>query len=373
MLLKVLLVIIAMLFTCSVTYGYKNLIPVKIGILESLNITNSTASERFKSAYLSAIYYAMGENDKKLASCGYLYQIVPAFFSNSSLLSEKTMASELETAGTWIILGPKRSDPYVMAMKGLHSTPLISLMAASAFIENLKPPYFTAAPGIHFLVEAASKAVEKENIGYSYGTFVDATCIECKDFENEFDKINKNKLKKVFSIDGGGDAPSVERLFQKLATNKIDFLLLPNYSKFTVHVISQIYPVYPNIKFLGSDGWGQTVWSFLPGYGLSSNIIGISIRVGYSDEGMEDYYKVYSLDVAWKNELLKPPYAAYGSIELIQKITDDLCNAKPKNKHDFFTYLLRQNKSHYRTKVPISVYRLRRGMLEFSYSTSISK
>src|SRR3990167_8128549 len=103
MLLKVLLVIIAMLFTCSVTYGYKNLIPVKIGILESLNITNSTASERFKSAYLSAIYYAMGENDKKLASCGYRYFVFFDFFSNSSMWSAKTMASERETAGPWII------------------------------------------------------------------------------------------------------------------------------------------------------------------------------------------------------------------------------------------------------------------------------
>lgn len=97
-------------------------------------------------------------------------------------------------------------------------------------------------------------------------------------------------------------------------------------------MISQLHVKYPHIKFLGSDGWGQSTWSFLQGYNIPSSVNAISVRVGKSNTEIEDYFDIYSLSFEWKNELLNPPYGAYAAIHFINKMTENLCEIKPKKK-----------------------------------------
>src|SRR5436190_16736122 len=79
---------------------------VKVGILEAFSTIDSVASQRYRDAFEHALFYAVGENEKRLNSCGYKLEIISQYFDNSDLISAGEAAQALENNRVWIIFGP---------------------------------------------------------------------------------------------------------------------------------------------------------------------------------------------------------------------------------------------------------------------------
>lgn len=345
--------------------------PVKVGVLEALASLDSSSSERYKQFFESAIYYSLGENERALSKCGYKFEIVASYFDNSDKLAAKEAAQKLENAGAWIILGPRRSDQFLVGSKSLVTTPIVSPMAGANSVTSLPAPNFTMYPSVDALAKVAVKAVKRAGFGNRYGSFVDATCSSCKDFQAAFAEQSSGKLTEVFSIDGAGESPDLTQLRAALISKRVDFLILPNYSKFSGYTISKLQAQFPNLKVLGADGWGDGQFGFLEGFGIAPSIVGISVRGGGSPDVMSTLFGVRSLDREWQGKSLTPPYAAFGAIEFFRVLTKDLCRAKPKSRENFYRFLKNQNSSHFKSRSGIGVYFLRNSQLKFSHSESL--
>jgi len=110
----------------------------------------------------------------------------------------------------------------------------------------------------------------------------------------------------------------------------------------------------------------------LPGYNLSKDIVAISVRQGLSDLDMEKKYSIYSLNVAWKDDYYSPPYSGYETVDVLRLLISDICRYKPKNKTDFVKRIKQKKAFSYRTKTPISIYKLKNGQLQFAYTEPIA-
>ena len=58
----------------------KGLQTFKLGILESLSITDSSSSKRYKDYLESSLYYALGKNEAKLNKCGYKMLVTKSYY-----------------------------------------------------------------------------------------------------------------------------------------------------------------------------------------------------------------------------------------------------------------------------------------------------
>lgn len=349
------------------SFATKNLITVKIGVLEAFSNIDSYASEHYKDSYQSALYYSLGKNDKVLAKCGYRFEIIKSYFGNTDLTSAKDAASKLNESDIWIVLGPQRSEKFLIASQKLSNTPMVSPIANSTSVTSLHNDFFSMYYPVNILAKNAVFAVDKERYGTSYGTFTDATCLECKDFTSSFNNYSKGKFNKQFGLFAVSDTPDLDELIDNISKHKIDFLLLPNYSKFSGYTISKLHTIFPNLKFVGSEGWGQNKWSFLPAYSIPRDTVGLSIRSGNNDIDSANLMQVYSLNHKWNNTILPPSYLAYAIIQLFNQLTTDICKVRPKNKIEFTRFLKQQSKTHFQTKLPMSIYHLKNNQTTFAY------
>ena len=71
-------------------------IPVRLAVLESFSISETQSIERMRSAYESALYYAIGENEKRLNGCGYTVKLTTEYYDNADKLAPKERATYLE-------------------------------------------------------------------------------------------------------------------------------------------------------------------------------------------------------------------------------------------------------------------------------------
>jgi hypothetical protein len=221
-------------------------------------------------------------------------------------------------------------------------------------------------PGVSTLAKASVSEASLRKYGKNFGAFVDASCLSCRDFLDEFTRVSAGKLNRIFSLDSFGEAPDVAKLMAQLRTSQVDFLLLPNYSKFSGSVIRGIQDQFPRLKIVGADGWGDGQFGFLEGYGIKSEIQGISVRGGLPVEQLSERMGVVSLDRSWRGERLRPPVAALAAISFLRRISRDLCRTRPAALPEFRDYLSRQGADHFREMAGVSVYELKDGQLRFS-------
>lgn len=338
--------------------GGESLISVKFGIADTLYKEDDTPCGNYKESITAAINYGIGESSKKLINCGYKLDYIPYYFNIEDALSARDAGKVLSSKNVWFVIGPRRSDLFILTIDGLQETPAISLMAGSNKVSALVPPIFTMYPNVKKLAQAAFIIARNERLGKSYGAFVDAMCSACKDFDSAFDVIAEGKIRKKFTLDGTGNQPNLDHLFYLLKLNQIDFLLLPNYSRFSGYVMWKVHEIYPNIKFLGSDGWGEDAYSFIPDFNLSSSLIGYCVRLGTESNRLADRYKIYSLDREWNEEIIKPSVTTYSAIQLIRNMANLLCESKAKNKKEFLAYLSKQNKYIFHSEIDISAFKI---------------
>lgn len=344
-----------------------NLITVPIGFLDSLAQLDSIGTNGYKESFEAAIFYGIGENEKELNQCGYRLLPIRRYFSISDLLEAKEMAEKLEAQGVWIILGPEYSDPFLLAMKGLHNTPIVSTMAGTISPSSSSDLYFKMSPNEKDIIKAAINAAKNEHFGVKYAAFIDATCSNCIEFENKFHAQSENHFERIFTLDFVGDSPDLTYLIKSLKEQPVDFLLLPNYSKQTGYIISNLHTHFPELKYLGSNGWGAEAWSYIQSYHIPKDVTAINIRVGLSINEMKNFFNTASLEKGWDDTILPPTTNDYLTIGFIRKLTKDLCEWKPKNKDDYTRILKKQQKTHFLTNLPISVYRIKNGVNKFDY------
>ncbi len=364
--LKIIITVIAS-FSINVVLAKSNptLIDVKIGLTESLSPTAPSSSERYKRLYESALFYALGENEKKLQSCGYKITSSISYFDTFDAQDLINVTKKHEDSNAWVIIGPRRSSQLITASNTLKTTPILSTMANSEKVYKLNNLTFTMYPSASKLAQLMSKELEKRKFGENYGTVVDVRCDTCIDFAKSFRKANKGK--ETFYLEVADNTPDLAKLLKYLTKHSVDYLLIPNYSELTGYLIAEIQKFNPAIKFVGADGWGEDSFSFLQGYGINNDSIGLSIRAGAQKNDKSKNYRVYSLDTEINGSVVTPPYSIYSLVELIRTLSDDLCKAKPKSKDDFAKYLANQPPAHFQKEKLFALYALKDGQIAFSH------
>jgi hypothetical protein len=350
-------IIFLTIFSCD-SYP-QDFIPIKFGVITPNYKEDNLHGEQEKDFGEAALNYAIGESSNTLHKCGYQLSYLTYYIDNTDSLSAKEGGEYIKSKNVWFIIGPNRSDLFLLTLNGSKSTPAISLMAGADAVTHLKPPIFSMYPSSKQIAAAAVNIVEEKNLGHHYGVFLDATCNSCIDFSKYFDAFSKNKLSKEFSIETTDDNPDIAKLLKTLETNKIDFLLLPNFSKLSGNVMAAVHQKFPNIKFLGSDGWGSEDHSFITDNNLPNDIVAYCVRVGMPSKKLASFYHVYSLDKEWGDRVVSPSIANFLTIELLRKISSQLCETKPKSKEEFYRYLEKQNTNVFKTKIGISLYKIR--------------
>lgn len=363
---KFLGVMIALLLSFSIQASQApTLINVNIGLMESLSPSAPSASDRYKRLYESAFYYALGENEQKLQKCGYKITPQLVYFDTFDALDLIANAKKINESKAWVVVGPRRSSHLKIAESVLTDTPIVSTMANSDAIHQNSQLSFSMYPYVSILSKLMAKEVMAKNYGRSYGVVVDARCQSCVDFARKFRNDN-TKDKQLFYLEVGDNTPDIKQLHNDIKKFKIDYLVTPNYSELTGYIISEIQKSNTELKYVGSDGWGEDSFSFLQGYKIHDETIGISIRVGLRKEDKSKYYKVYSLDREINGSIVTPPYSIYSLVSLVRVLTDDLCHSKAKSSEEFKAYLAKQPLAHFQSDSLYSIYKFDKGQLVFS-------
>lgn len=350
---------------------------VRLGVLESFSVSEIQSIERMRSAYEAALYYAIGENERRLNRCGYSMRIATEYYDNADKLAPKERASYLENSGVFLILGPRRSEQFIVAAHGVNRTPLISTAASSDDVHQLAPPFFTMYPPIEKFSNALLKALEKEKYGSRYGSVVDVTCLACRDFENKFDKAAPaKKMVKVFGLEVAGEKPDLKPLIEAIQKNQIDFLFLPVYAKGAGYIIANLQSQFPNLKFAGTHSWGDAAYGLMEDYKVNNRVRAVAVNSNASPEVMGEVYNVYSLDRETRSGVVGPPASAYRVVEFVRLLTDDLCERaarkKPrlKSKEDFLSYYKTLPSDRFHRKAVLGIFKIENGEYQFSYRIS---
>lgn len=347
---------------------------VRLGVLESFSVSELPSIERMRSAYEAALYYAIGENEKRLNRCGYGLRVATEYYDNADKLAPKERASYLENSGVFLIIGPRRSEQFIVAAHGVNRTPLISTAASSDDVHQLAPPFFTMYPPIEVFSDALLKALLKAKYGTRYGSVVDVTCLACRDFEKKFDQAAATKkMSRVFGVEVAGEKPDLKPLIAAIQSNEIDFLFLPVYAKGAGYIIANLQSQFPNLKFAGTHSWGDAAYGLMEDYKINNHVRALAINSNASPEVMGEVYGVHSLDRESRSGVVGPPASAYRVIEFIRLFTDDLCaraaKKKPrlKNKEEFLSYYKTLPSDRFHRHSVLGIFKIENGEYQFSH------
>ena len=106
--------------------------PVSISFIEALDPKDTTSSRRFQEEYEAAIATGVKLTAARVASCGYRLATKTAFYGASDPMMATEHGEDAAAHGAWLIVGPRRSNHYMLLAKGAPDTPSVSLMASAA-------------------------------------------------------------------------------------------------------------------------------------------------------------------------------------------------------------------------------------------------
>jgi hypothetical protein len=172
---------------------------------------------------------------------------------------------------------------------------------------------------------------------------------------------------KMFSVDVAGDEPDLTALFEALKKTPVDFLALPSNSKQAGFTIARVSTFFPNVKFVGTSGWGDNYYGFVSRYGIPESTQGFCIRQGRDVPVMKEDFGVRSLDYDWNGEHTGPHFTGLSAIHFIRTLVDDLCSNRPKSKEQFLKQLATFRPDHFSTKEGFSVFKISKGKLVYGY------
>lgn len=362
--------ILAVATMSTVAASATTLKPVRIDFIEALAPADTTSSERFEKDFDGAIRLGRNLLEKKLASCGYSLDTKTAFYGASDALKAKELASQSEAQGAWLIVGPRRSNHYLLLAQGATKTPTVSLMASADSVSLLGPGHISLSPTNSEMAAIAAKET-KSRLGTAatYVTVVSDDCVNCVDFSKAFDHAASTVgLKKIGEFKLHGNDPDVVAAKAEIDRLKPKFVLLPNYSLVVTAVLSAFNAEKKPPLFVGGDGWGDNKYGFVENGRHVEHVHGLTVR-GFppTDQGLIRF-PLGRIATAQPQKPTSAPSMAI--LKILDSISDTLCNAKPGSK-DSFEKAFETNGPKLKSPWGVSVYDLDSGVLTFRKSQKV--
>ena len=347
----------------------KPLISVKISFMEALAPKDTTSSERFQKEYEFAVQTGKDLTREKLKNCGYEITEEKVLYDASDNLQALEQAKKSEANGTWLIVGPRRSNHYLLAVKGAPNTPSVSIMASAKEVFELDSLHLSLAQSNTRMAEVLAKETKaKFKKNASYISVVSEDCVACADLADSFDQTAKSiGLKKVHELKITGEQPDLSSLEKIVKIKKPDFVLLPNYSMVATYTMGIISKWNPKIYFIGGDGWGDAKYGFVHGSPQLANVNGMTVK-GFPpiNKGLE-YFDLGKMIL--KNPDQAAAFPASGSaqalLKTIEGISDLLCTNKPKDKAEFAKNFKKNGTKYFKNPWGVSVFKLSQGEIVF--------
>ena len=343
---------------------------VQIDFVETLAPRDTTSSERFQKEYEGAIDLSKSLLKPKLTKCGYELETKTTFYEASDALKAKEIGQKISKTNSWLIVGPRRSNHYLLLVQGAGQTSTISLMAGADDVSKLGPSHTSISPTNSQLALIAAKEARAQNKkSATYMSIVSDDCTACVDFSKAFDIAAKNiGLKKLGDSPITGENFDVEPMKAAFMKLKPSFILLPNYSKVSVRIMNAFNSVPNPPLFIGSDGWGDQRYGFIQSGAGIENIRGMAVR-GFPP--VEQGLQAFPLGKQALNAKKDLPFsgAGLGLIKIVDEIANTLCAERPKDQQQF-TKALQKNK---RLNAPwgVSVYQLKSSEITFLKKVAI--
>lgn len=339
--------------------------------MEALAPSDTTSSERFQKEYEYAIQTAKDFTKKRFEKCGYIISDEKAFYDASDTLQALEKAKNAQDNGAWLIVGPRRSNHYMLAVRGANKTPTVSIMASAKEIYDLPPLHLTLAQSNRNMAAALAKETKakfENKKQVSYISVVSEDCVTCVDFAESFNKVaSQLNFNKISEMKITGEQPDISSLEFLIKTKKPDIVLLPNYSKVSSYLIGKINRWSPNTLFIGGDGWGDNKYGFVHHSPQLMGANGITVK-GFppTDKGLA--YFPLGKEIL-KNPSVATAFPASGSAQALLKVIDGavdlICKNKPKSKDEFTTLFQQQGRKYFFNPWGVSVYRLSDGEVIF--------
>lgn len=346
-----------------------SLIPVKISFMEALAPKDTTSSERFQKEYEYAIQSGKDLTREKLKNCGYEITEEKNFYDASDNLQALEQAKKSEAAGAWLIIGPRRSNHYLLAVKGAPETPSVSIMASSKEVFELDSLHLSLAQTNLKMAEVLAQEIrQKFKKKARYLSVVSEDCVACVDLSESFDRAAKaGGFKKIQELKFTGEQPDISSLEKIIKSKNLDFILLPNYSMVSSYVMGIASKWNPKMFFIGGDGWGDAKYGFVHNSPQLGNVNGMTVK-GFppTDKGLE--YFPLGKEIL-KNPTLAAAFPTSGSAQSLLKAIDGvsefLCRFKPKDKAEFAQIFKQNGSQYFKNPWGVSVFKLSQGEIVF--------
>lgn len=350
-----------------------NLTTVKVSFIEALDPKDTTSSQRFQEEYERAIDAGRDLTEKRLASCGYTLKTETSFYGASDPIKAKESGEKAASNLAWLIVGPRRSNHYVLLSKGAPETPSVSLMASSDSLSELGSLHISIAPSNSVMAASAAREAKKQAKGRtSYVSFLASECLNCRDFAAAFDKSAETiGLKKKAEVMLVGDQPDVSQLVELIKKHKPAFVLLPNYSILSSYVVSKLASVAPGVFFVGSDGWGDAKFGFVQNGPDISSAKGFSVR---GNPPVAEGFKGFELG---KKLIAAGESSKFGSssslaiFRVFDGLEKSLCRAKPDSREAFAKGFSLSGSRDFSNPWGVSIYEIRSGEMTFTRSIKV--
>lgn len=344
----------------------ESLIPVRIAFVEALAPRDTTSSVRYQQSYEGTIALASELLEKKLNACGYRFETHTAFYDASDALKAKEFGAKAAEEGSWLIVAPRRSNHYLLLVQGAENVPTASLMASADKVGELGPRHRTLSPiNSKMASVAVQEAKRRTKRGARYVSVVSSDCANCVDFARAFDSAAIGAgLKKHGEIFLTGEVVPQD-LREKVTSARVDFVLLPNYSKVSSAVMAAFNDDKSAPIFIGGDGWGDAQYGFVQNGLDVQNVKGITVR-GFPpvDAGLAAFSLGRKILKTRRQSLPFTPDLSL--LKILEVSVNALCAIRPKNRNDFRTAFEGRQGDGLNAPWGVSVFELKKGEIHFA-------
>lgn len=362
-------IILSLTFSIFVQAQVKTLTPVKISFMEALAPKDTTSSERFQKEYEYAVQSGKDLTREKLKDCGYEITDEKVLYDASDNLQALEQAKKSEASGAWLIIGPRRSNHYLLAVKGAPDTPSVSIMASAKEVFELDSLHLSLAQSNKKMAEVLAKETKSKFKKHAkYVSVVSEDCVTCVDLAENFDQFAKVAgLQNIHELKFTGEQPDLSSLEKIVKSKNPDFVLLPNYSMVSAYAMGVISKWSPKIYFIGGDGWGDAKYGFVHDSPQLSKVNGITVK-GFppTNKGLEFFSLGREI---LKNPNLAAAFPASGSAQALLKamegVSEFLCKFKPKGKAEFAQTFKKSGSKYFKNPWGVSVFKLSQGEIVF--------
>lgn len=347
-------------------------IHARVDLIEALSPTDTTSSLRFQNEFELAIGTAKANLKAKLSKCGYTLETPTAFFDATDPLQAKEKAEKAESEGSWLIIGPRRSNHYILLAKGSGSTPTVSLMASATELGELGPRHVSLSPSNAQMARAAAAEAKSRVRGATtYASITSEDCVSCVDFAQIFEKeAAKIGLKNSGSFTVRGESPQLDAVVEKVAALNPKIVLIPNYSKVTAQMISVLAPKLKSTLFVGSDGWGDSNFGFLQNDSGVASAKGITVR-GFPpvSKGLQLFPLGKAVTRIGKDVPTSGPGMAI--LKSLDGTAEILCESRPRSKAEFAAAFEKTARKKLSAPFGVSVYELTSSNIVYGKKVSV--